>query len=83
LTHYEFRHRSKSIISEESSSPLKENNRNYPLRRQSAINDFKPKALSKWTKVKAAFKWEKTNTLHLSESKSSDSILSPNNDNYK
>ncbi|KAG5671794.1 hypothetical protein PVAND_001970 [Polypedilum vanderplanki] len=76
------KHRSKSIISEENSMPLKENNRNYPLRRQSAVSDFKPK-VSKWTKVKAAFKWEKTNTLHLSESKSSDSILSPNNDNYK
>lgn len=36
--------------------------RNYPLRRQSAIVDFKPK-VSKWTKVKAAFKWEKANAL--------------------
>lgn len=35
---------------------------NYPLRRQSAIVDFKPK-VSKWTRVKAAFKWEKANAL--------------------
>lgn len=83
--------------------PLNENNRNYPLRRQSAISDFKPKVLgnplkicqnkylininqlkvSKWTKVKAAFKWEKANTLTLNESKSSDSILSPHNDSFK
>ncbi|XP_070505666.1 putative leucine-rich repeat-containing protein DDB_G0290503 isoform X2 [Chironomus tepperi] len=76
--------RSKSVISEtdEIMMPLKENNRNYPLRRQSAITDFKPK-VSKWTKVKAAFKWEKANTLTLNESKSSDSILSPANDSYK
>ena len=25
--------------------PLKENNRNYPLRRQSALTDFKPKVV--------------------------------------
>lgn len=42
---------------------------NYPLRRQSAIIDFKPK-VSKWTKVKAAFKWEKANALPISEEKS-------------
>ena len=63
-------------------SPLRENNRNYPLRRQSAVSDFKPK-VSKWTKVKAAFKWEKTNNLMLNESKSSDSILSPNSESSK
>lgn len=43
---YLCRHRSKSIISEDfnmSSSSPKENDRNYPLRRQSAISDFKPK----------------------------------------
>ncbi|KAL7019111.1 hypothetical protein ACKWTF_011016 [Chironomus riparius] len=76
--------RSKSVISEtdDNMMPLKENNRNYPLRRQSAITDFKPK-VSKWTKVKAAFKWEKANTLTLNESKSSDAILSPANDSYK
>lgn len=39
-------------------------------------NSFFPK-VSKWTKVKAAFKWEKANALPLSESKSSDSVLSP------
>lgn len=32
----------------------------YPLRRQSAITDIKAK-VSKWTKVKAAFKWERAN----------------------
>jgi hypothetical protein len=35
--------------------------------------------VSKWTKVKAAFKWEKANALPLNESKSTDSILTPNN----
>jgi hypothetical protein len=41
----------------------KENNSSYVLRRQSAMStDFKPK-VSKWTKVKAAFKWEKANAL--------------------
>jgi hypothetical protein len=36
------RQRSKSAISDEIST-FKENERNYPLRRQSAIGDFKPK----------------------------------------
>lgn len=35
--------------------------------------------VSKWTKVKAAFKWEKANALPLNESKSTESILTPNN----
>lgn len=51
--------RSKSALAEEI---LSDAPRNYPLRRQSAIVDFKPK-VSKWTKVKAAFKWEKANAL--------------------
>lgn len=42
------------------------------------------KKVSKWKAVKAAFKWEKTNTLTLNESKSSDSVLSPSpNENTK
>uniref|UniRef100_A0A336N349 CSON005486 protein n=1 Tax=Culicoides sonorensis TaxID=179676 RepID=A0A336N349_CULSO len=53
------RERSKSALAEEIISDAP---RNYPLRRQSAIVDFKPK-VSKWTKVKAAFKWEKANAL--------------------
>lgn len=36
------------------------NQSTYPLRRQSAITDIKAK-VSKWTKVKAAFKWERAN----------------------
>lgn len=35
--------RSKSIISEDFFLNVRENDRNYPLRRQSAISDFKPK----------------------------------------
>lgn len=54
-----FSERSKSALPEEIQSDVP---RNYPLRRQSAIVDFKPK-VSKWTKVKAAFKWEKANAL--------------------
>lgn len=52
--------------------------RNYPLRRQSAISDFKPK-VSKWTKVKAAFKWEKTSALPANEIKSSEAMMIPVN----
>lgn len=37
------RHRSKSIISEDFVFSSRETDRNYPLRRQSAISDFKPK----------------------------------------
>lgn len=33
--------------------------------------------VSKWTKVKAAFKWEKANALN--ESKSAESVLTPIN----
>lgn len=37
------RQRSKSIMSDDIAFSSKENYRNYPLRRQSAISDFKPK----------------------------------------
>lgn len=33
-------------------------NKPYPLRRQSAVTDIKAN-VSRWTKVKAVFKWEK------------------------
>ncbi|KXJ75317.1 hypothetical protein RP20_CCG011977 [Aedes albopictus] len=82
--------RSKSVINEEisgiyqslsmsASGGSKESGRNYPLRRQSAISDFKPK-VSKWTKVKAAFKWEKTSALPAaSEIKTSEAMMIPVN----
>nr|XP_029723670.1 uncharacterized protein LOC109432051 isoform X2 [Aedes albopictus] len=84
------RERSKSVINEEisgiyqslsmsASGGSKESGRNYPLRRQSAISDFKPK-VSKWTKVKAAFKWEKTSALPAaSEIKTSEAMMIPVN----
>ncbi|XP_021694146.1 uncharacterized protein LOC5565140 isoform X2 [Aedes aegypti] len=87
------RERSKSVINDEisgfyqsmgmisggSGSGSKESGRNYPLRRQSAISDFKPK-VSKWTKVKAAFKWEKTSALPAaSEIKTSEAMMVPVN----
>lgn len=71
--------RSKSVISDDIPSEV---TRNYPLRRHTAIVDFKPK-VSKWTKVKAAFKWEKANALpeHRTHSKSGSKkeILRPAN----
>lgn len=88
-----YRERSKSVINDEisgfyqsmgmisggSGSGSKESGRNYPLRRQSAISDFKPK-VSKWTKVKAAFKWEKTSALPAaSEIKTSEAMMVPVN----
>ncbi|XP_062555963.1 uncharacterized protein LOC134220820 isoform X2 [Armigeres subalbatus] len=81
------RERSKSVINDEisgfyqsmSMNSSKESGRNYPLRRQSAISDFKPK-VSKWTKVKAAFKWEKTSALPAaSEIKASEAMMIPVN----
>lgn len=39
---------------------LKNSSRPYLLRRQSTYSDNKSK-VSKWTKVKAAFKWERAN----------------------
>lgn len=44
----------------------------YAIRRQSGINDAKAK-VSKWTKVKAAFKWERANVSSMNEGKSTDS----------
>ena len=56
----------------------KSNNTGPLLRRQSTYSDSKSK-VSKWTKVKAAFKWEKANVPALMEG-SRDSIgLTPNN----
>ncbi|XP_052867523.1 uncharacterized protein LOC128273569 [Anopheles cruzii] len=76
------RERSKSVINEEIANfqlARKESSgRNYSLRRQSAISDFKPK-VSKWTKVKAAFKWEKTSALPANEIKSSEAMMIPVN----
>ncbi|XP_053698723.1 uncharacterized protein LOC128745668 [Sabethes cyaneus] len=78
------RERSKSVINDEiggfqsTFGASKESSRNYPLRRQSAISDFKPK-VSKWTKVKAAFKWEKTSALPANEIKTSEAMMIPIN----
>ncbi|XP_055615952.1 uncharacterized protein LOC129762023 isoform X2 [Toxorhynchites rutilus septentrionalis] len=77
------RERSKSVVNEEISSFLysggsKDSGRNYPLRRQSAISDFKPK-VSKWTKVKAAFKWEKTSALPGNDGKATEAMMIPVN----
>ncbi|XP_055547742.1 uncharacterized protein LOC129731610 isoform X2 [Wyeomyia smithii] len=78
------RERSKSVINDDiggfqsAVGGSKGSSRNYPLRRQSAISDFKPK-VSKWTKVKAAFKWEKTSALPANEIKSSEAMMIPIN----
>ncbi|KFB43344.1 AGAP013082-PA-like protein [Anopheles sinensis] len=76
------RERSKSVINDEIGNfqllRKESSGRNYPLRRQSAISDFKPK-VSKWTKVKAAFKWEKTSALPSNEIKSSEAMMIPVN----
>ncbi|XP_023166150.2 uncharacterized protein LOC111596250 isoform X2 [Drosophila hydei] len=60
------RERSKSMMEEEihmylkGERQLKSTSRPYLLRRQSTYSDNKSK-VSKWTKVKAAFKWERAN----------------------
>ncbi|XP_017963618.1 uncharacterized protein LOC108656129 isoform X2 [Drosophila navojoa] len=60
------RERSKSMMEEEinmylkGDRQLKNSSRPYLLRRQSTYSDNKSK-VSKWTKVKAAFKWERAN----------------------
>ncbi|XP_017848978.1 uncharacterized protein LOC108604159 isoform X2 [Drosophila busckii] len=60
------RERSKSMMEEEihmylkGERQLKPSSRPYLLRRQSTYSDNKSK-VSKWTKVKAAFKWERAN----------------------
>ena len=64
--------RSKSIIVENSAVSVDKERKEYPLRRQSAITDIKAK-VSKWTKVKAAFKWERANVSSLNDGKSTDS----------
>lgn len=69
-----YRLRSKSVLADEinvSGLTPEKDYKQYPLRRQSAITDIKAK-VSKWTKVKAAFKWERANP-SLNESKSTDS----------
>ncbi|XP_053671967.1 uncharacterized protein LOC128722154 [Anopheles nili] len=76
------RERSKSVINDEIGNfqlhRKESGGRSYTLRRQSAISDFKPK-VSKWTKVKAAFKWEKTSALPANEIKSSEAMMIPVN----
>ncbi|KRG00956.1 uncharacterized protein Dmoj_GI23413, isoform G [Drosophila mojavensis] len=60
------RERSKSMMEEEinmylkGDRQMKNSSRPYLLRRQSTYSDNKSK-VSKWTKVKAAFKWERAN----------------------
>lgn len=65
---YSIRERSKSMMEDEINVYLKgdrqmlkmSSSRPYLLRRQSTYSDNKSK-VSKWTKVKAAFKWERAN----------------------
>lgn len=64
--------RSKSVIGEDLPSSQDGPNKPFPLRRQSAISDIKAK-VSKWTKVKAAFRWESANVTAMNEGKSTDS----------
>lgn len=66
--------RSKSIINEDINliGAADKENKQFPLRRQSAITDIKAK-VSKWTKVKAAFKWERANVSSMNDGKSTDS----------
>ncbi|KAM7359709.1 uncharacterized protein ACRADG_000985 isoform 1-T3 [Cochliomyia hominivorax] len=77
------RERSKSFMIEDMPSMRMErdnvkSNAGHLLRRQSTYSDSKSK-VSKWTKVKAAFKWERANVPALIEG-SRDSIgLTPNN----
>ncbi|XP_037821990.1 uncharacterized protein LOC119610721 isoform X2 [Lucilia sericata] len=77
------RERSKSFMIEDMSSmrgdrDTSKSNAGHLLRRQSTYSDSKSK-VSKWTKVKAAFKWERANVPALLEG-SRDSIgLTPNN----
>ena len=67
------RERSKSVIADDIAIfPDKEIDRPFQTRRQSVFSEGKAK-VSKWTKVKAAFKWERANVLALNEGKSLDS----------
>ncbi|XP_037026267.1 uncharacterized protein LOC119067416 isoform X2 [Bradysia coprophila] len=65
--------RSKSVFTDDILSMPDKENKSYTLRRQSAVgSDIKAK-VSKWTKVKAAFKWERANVSSMNEGKSTDS----------
>lgn len=65
--------RSKSVFTDDILSMPDKENKSYALRRQSAVgSDIKAK-VSKWTKVKAAFKWERANVSSMNEGKSTDS----------
>lgn len=65
--------RSKSVFTDDLTSMPDKENKSYTLRRQSAVgSDIKAK-VSKWTKVKAAFKWERANVSSMNEGKSTDS----------
>ncbi|KAJ6639707.1 hypothetical protein Bhyg_12454 [Pseudolycoriella hygida] len=65
--------RSKSVFTDDIISMPDKENKSYTLRRQSAVaSDIKAK-VSKWTKVKAAFKWERANVSSMNEGKSTDS----------
>lgn len=67
--------RSKSVANPPDEHGLQltpDRDKQYPLRRQSAITDIKAK-VSKWTKVKAAFKWERANPSLNENGKSTDS----------
>lgn len=66
--------RSKSVINEDGNvtNQEKDSKSVYTIRRQSALTDVKAK-VSKWTKVKAAFKWERANVSSMNECKSTDS----------
>ncbi|XP_055849624.1 uncharacterized protein LOC129914407 [Episyrphus balteatus] len=66
------RERSKSVFVPGANQPTEKDPKPPPVRRQSAFTEGKSK-VSKWTKVKAAFKWEKANVPALNECKSSDS----------
>lgn len=66
------RERSKSVFVSRANQPTEKDPKPPPVRRQSAFTEGKSK-VSKWTKVKAAFKWEKANVPALNECKSSDS----------
>ncbi|XP_055902825.1 uncharacterized protein LOC129938998 [Eupeodes corollae] len=66
------RERSKSVFVPGANQPTEKDPKPPPIRRQSVFTEGKSK-VSKWTKVKAAFKWEKANVPALNECKSSDS----------
>ncbi|XP_023034219.1 uncharacterized protein LOC6648056 isoform X2 [Drosophila willistoni] len=80
------RERSKSMMEDEinmyikNERPLKTSlSRPYLLRRQSTYSDNKSK-VSKWTKVKAAFKWERANVPPSGSAQESNVLLPVNNE---